>query len=406
MAYIGLEKFYYRHNDLYEEEYDTRLNSYSTTVYDLPIKTSHDQKHNLFMVLTSDVLLLTEKIMMQCIERKSEDSPLRVGAFEKHYVRKLLLEELQATNAIEGVVSTKEELEVASRSKNLGRRFYFITNKYQKLLNGDSDHFVRLEDFRNTYDELMKNEISEDSLPDGELFRRNEVYVFKGDGSVSPVHSPLKTEEQINLHLTYLLNLMNDDSIPYLIKIAITHYYFEYIHPFYDGNGRMGRYIASSMLYNLDPLIAMKLSSVIKNNHKRYLDSFVVTINGYNRADATLFVLFMLEMMLEASEEVDEDLSKIELTTSKLDRFILENISGKYDLNSIRTFHIIGQATITENTITSKEIARANQVSYSTINISMKKLLEANLVMKDEQSRGHYTLSEETYSNKLKTDIS
>ena len=315
MAYIGLEKFYYRHNDLYEEEYDTRLNSYSTTVYDLPIKTSHDQKNNLFMVLTSDVLLLTEKIMMQCIERKSEDSPLRVGAFEKHYVRKLLLEELQATNAIEGVVSTKEELEVASRSKNLGRRFYFITNKYQKLLNGDSDHFVRLEDFRNTYDELMKNEISEDSLPDGELFRRNEVYVFKGDGSVNPVHSPLKTEEQINLHLTYLLNLMNDDSIPYLIKIAITHYYFEYIQPFYDGNGMMGRYIASSMLYNLDPLIAMKLSSVIKNNHKRYLDSFVVTINGYNRADATLFVLFMLEMMLEASEEVDEDLSKIELMT-------------------------------------------------------------------------------------------
>ena len=68
---------------------------------------------------------------------------------------------------------------------------------------------------------------------------------------------------------------MNDDSIPYLIKIAITHYYFEYIHAFYDGNGRMGRYIASSMLYNLDPLIAMKLSSVIKNNYKRYLDSFV-----------------------------------------------------------------------------------------------------------------------------------
>ena len=90
----------------------------------------------------------------------------------------------------------KKELEVASRSKNLGRRFYFITNKYQKLLNGDSDHFVRLEDFHNTYDELMKNEISEDSLPDGELFRRNEVYVFKGDGSVNPVHSPLKTEEQ------------------------------------------------------------------------------------------------------------------------------------------------------------------------------------------------------------------
>ena len=63
MAYIGLEKFYYRHNDLYEEEYDTRLNSYSTTVYDLPIKTSHDQKHNLFMVLTSDILLLTEKLV-------------------------------------------------------------------------------------------------------------------------------------------------------------------------------------------------------------------------------------------------------------------------------------------------------------------------------------------------------
>ena len=77
---------------------------------------------------------------------------------------------------------------------------------------------------------------------------------------------------------------MNRKDIPFLVKASISHFFFEYIHPFYDGNGRFGRYLLSLYLARkLDILTAFSVSYWISKNLDDYYKSFVEVedVNNY-----------------------------------------------------------------------------------------------------------------------------
>src|SRR5699024_9428955 len=127
---------------------------------------------------------------------------------------------------------------------------------------------TRLADLRNIYDELVLDEISEEDRPDGELFRKEAVYIKTADKTF---HSGNPNEESINNDLLDLINFMNNSNISYIFKAIITHYFFEYIHPFYDGNGRVGRFLISMYLgRKLDIFTGLSVSQGVFNNKKRY----------------------------------------------------------------------------------------------------------------------------------------
>lgn len=403
MEYITLERFYYKYPAEYQVEINKRLSLLSTLVFDLSIKTKHEEVCNLFTVITPEILLKTEEIYQRTILRNSNQGILNASKVKEFYIKQLMYEELRSTNEIEGVHSTKKDFEHASSATNKNTRFYFITNKYEKLLSDGAENISSLNDFRTIYDQLMTNEIPDEDLPDGRLFRKKEVYVFKGDGSVKPVHSPVKTEEAIETHLEKLILFMNDLQIPFLIKVALTHYFFEYIHPFYDGNGRMGRYIASSMLYDLDPLVSMKLSSVIKNNTKLYLESFSITDGGYNKGDGTPFVLFFLKMILEASDEIQDDLDKITVNFSKLGMYMKEELNSEYDEITRNVFSILVQARLTENVLKIRDISSSMGLSYGTISKRIRILTDDKLVTTGDR-HGEYKVEEEVLVEILKND--
>ena len=109
---------------------------------------------------------------------------------------------------------------------------------------------------------------------------------------------------------------MNRKDIPFLVKASISHFFFEYIHPFYDGNGRFGRYLLSLYLARkLDILTAFSVSYSISKNLDDYYKSFVEVEDVNNYGEITFFVENILKTIKSGQEMI------IELLNDSIIRF-------------------------------------------------------------------------------------
>ena len=165
-----------------------------------------------------------------------------------------------------------------------------------------SEEYINLEssiDIRRLYDEIMLEEIKmedQNNIPDGEIFRKDIVNVITTSGKV--IHQGIMPEGKIIQYIDKAINILNDDSIEPMIRIGIFHYLFSYIHPFYDGNGRINRYIASCMFSkHYSKIMSYRLSMTIKENLTSYYDAFKHTNDIRNRADITTFVYEFLNII-------------------------------------------------------------------------------------------------------------
>ena len=110
------------------------------------------------------------------------------------------------------------------------------------------------------------------------------------------------------------MNKQTDD-LTFLTNTLISHFYFENIHPFSDGNGRIGRIIIENQLkffvssFNFDELtnayIFTSLTRGIKRNTKLYYESFKNAQKIKNKGELTFFVKSMLTII---NEQLKEDL--------------------------------------------------------------------------------------------------
>ena len=141
------------------------------------------------------------------------------------------------------------------------------------------------------------------------LFRSGSVGVADNKGNILhmgtlPRYVPEATEK--------LLLWVRDSELPMVIKSCVFHYEFELIHPFTDGNGRMGRLWHTVLLTAWNPLFAwLPVESIIHDRQQEYYDS----INASNMAgESTVFIEFMLSAiksaLLEASGQGEKPLGK------------------------------------------------------------------------------------------------
>ncbi|MCK9208112.1 MAG: Fic family protein [Salinivirgaceae bacterium] len=95
--------------------------------------------------------------------------------------------------------------------------------------------------------------------------------------------------------------LKNDDDL-ILIKSCAFHYEMEFIHPFIDGNGRMGRLWQTLILKDTYPVFEyLPIEALIKERQEQYYESLG---KSDNTGESTVFIEFMLEIILESLEEL------------------------------------------------------------------------------------------------------
>lgn len=132
----------------------------------------------------------------------------------------------------------------------------------------------------------------------------------------------LKNAVFVPPHHTHVINLMSDLEkflhdeefrVPPLIKIAIAHYQFETIHPFLDGNGRLGRLMISLFLASQGLLVkpSLYLSDFFERNKPAYIDNLMAVRHGNHLKNWLVFFLYGVQETAHSSIAVFKDIIKL-----------------------------------------------------------------------------------------------
>ncbi len=130
-----------------------------------------------------------------------------------------------------------------------------------------------------------------------------------------------------------------------LIKSSVFHYEFEFIHPFADGNGRMGRLWQTLILSQWNPIFAnIPVDSLIYQNQKAYYDALQASTD---QTDSAPFIEFILQMILVAilsstvtdqASEHDSDQVKRLVTLMDKHEYTLAELMSLLGLSHRATF--------------------------------------------------------------------
>ena len=326
--YENLIKLYYKKKNI-EDEYIKRIENPSTFITDLkinPIKRGNkifEKEYNLFYVNLMEHTLLQQEIFENSNKILSLSDPNEFPLIAiKEIVNKILSNELYKTNKIEGIESSKSQiyssLKENGKSNKKANKLEGIIKKYKDIMEKnfkDTQHIDKLASFRKIYGEMFEDfEKSGNYKLDGKYFRKDTVKIINSVGK--SIHIGIDGEEAIEKNMEDLIQFMNRKDIPFLVKASISHFFFEYIHPFYDGNGRFGRYLLSSYLARkLDILTAFSLSYSISKNLDDYYKSFVEVEDVNNYGEITFFVENILKTIKNGQEMI------IELLNDSIIRF-------------------------------------------------------------------------------------
>ena len=324
------------------------------------------------------------------------------GVAKDHYIFECLIDELQSTNSLEGVQSTREEFVRSARAQPANNkkrmRFGSMVRSYGQLLSNELSRLETPEDIHEIFHRISSEELEEQDLPDGDLFRAGETYVLKKSGSGEAIHKGVSPESEIKSSLNTFIELLNnDEKIPPLIRIITGHYYFGYIHPFYDGNGRTSRFISSMYLnMELSQLSAISLSRGCNRDLNKYLEAFEMTNKFSSKGELNYFIDRMLDIMIKEQEkmigELTEKLELLNFYKEKISKDGYEQGSMKHELMFILSQHYLFSNS--KEGLKVKELATICHQSEYTIRKNLHALLSDDVIIRKGKKPVYYSLNE------------
>lgn len=403
MGYQTLEKALYADpsSDRFasrERLLQERLTSESTFRTGIQLDTGE-----LFLAVPRELSLANERILRR--ERKVSAlwrslPPIALGAC----IRSLIMDEVVYSNEIEGVHSTRRQIELAleeaqrdtSGLKGAAGKGHAPFAEFAKLYLGLVDNPEppgTLRDIRSAYDAVVRDALDERDRLGETLFRSGQVVITGSRGQT--VHEGVSPESRIEEMLTQWLALSRSEDIPETYSALLCHFLFEYIHPFYDGNGRTGRYLLALHLSKpLSQPTVLSLSRTIAENKAEYQRAFDIVERKLNAAEATPFVLTMLRLIGEAQDDLIANLSEKQQALQVI-RASLENCQAVGD-RPRSVLHYAAQMELFDAFCETRatDVASHLGVSRPTARKAFDELVEAGFLCRTKATPATYRLTD------------
>lgn len=262
--------------------------------------------------------------------------------------------EIYYNNAIEGYYDDyKEILEelISSTSLHYEKRNRIINsfNAYDYILQKPE---ITKDNLKHLYDLISKDILEESSLKNmGEYYRNNGVCIINnGLFDIDKGVDEDKVEEYMSNLYTYLDNDTSKDKIDEFIRSQIIHFYFVYIHPYFDGNGRTARTLSMWYLLEKESYPFLLFNRAIFLHKHEYLK---LIRKARKTGDLTKFLAFMLkrvkeelekDMIIDNIEYLSENEKRVIEYYLSLDNKTIKNLASFYN----RDPHLSINKTISE----------------------------------------------------------
>jgi len=192
------------------------------------------------------------------------------------------------------------------------------------------------------------------------------------------------------------INDDDDESLDTLVKAALIHYQFETIHPFLDGNGRVGRLMITLFLLEKKVLTtpSLYISYFLKRNRIEYYDRMTEV---RNKSDYEQWVKFFLQASYESAVDATDAIRELARLHDK-NVAILQ--AETHNQNLFALFAYLEKNPIIEI----KKTSQALGIAYNTVSKAIGVMLEKGILIQNEKSGRSRTFSYEQYLEILRRD--
>lgn len=344
--------------------------------------------------LSNDIINLLVKANSQLVVLEAVASRIpNVALFISMYVRK----EALMSSQIEGTQATLEDILDPLLDANANRDVADVVN----YIKATEFAIKRLHSLplcnrllRETHAVLMEGVRGQEKNP-GE-FRRSQNWIGGQGSTLKNARYIPPTPDDMQAAMSDLEKYIHaDDETDVLIRAALIHYQFETIHPFLDGNDRVGRLLITLFLMEKKILTtpALYISYFLKKNRIEYYDRMTEVRAKGNYEQ---WVKFFLQAIIESAEDATAAID--ELTSLHNANVTVISKLGRASKNALLVFNYLESNPIIEIGKTSEVL----NISFNTVSSAVKRLVDVGILVQTSDSSRNRTFAYEAYLDILR----
>lgn len=243
---------------------------------------------------------------------------------------------------------------------------------------------------------LMRGSRGQDKSP-GE-FRRYQNWIG-GYGATlkNASYIPPNPQDMIEAMSDLEKYINTDDEMDVLIRIALIHYQFETIHPFSDGNGRVGRLLI--MLFLIEKKVLTTPALYISYFLKRYQSEYYSRLSDVrNKGYFEQWVKFFLRAINESAQDAAQTIDELSSLHNENEN-IIEKL-GKAKKNTLRVFEYLESYPIIDIGKTSTDL----KLSFNTVSKAIKRLVDLGILEQTKNASRNRVFTYKAYLEILRRD--